>query len=131
MAERTNTNGATLGFEETLWPAADKMRGHMDPSEYKHVALGLIFLKYISDAFEERRQEIERELADPNSEWFVAEPKLRYEEAEDRDAYAMANIFWVSPKVCWAHLKAQTLTDQTSGSASRLVEGGKADVDTP
>ena len=55
MAKKSN--GATLGFEETLWQAADKMRGHMDPSEYKHVALGLIFLKYISDAFEERRQE--------------------------------------------------------------------------
>ena len=52
--ERT-ANGANLGFEEKLWQAADKMRGHMDPGEYKHVALGLIFLKYISDAFYERR----------------------------------------------------------------------------
>ena len=50
------TNGATLGFEQTFWQAADKMRGHMDPSEYKHVALGPIFLKYISDAFDERYQ---------------------------------------------------------------------------
>jgi type I restriction enzyme M protein len=58
MAERRTNNGATLGFEQTLWQAADKMRGYMDPSEYKHVALGLIFLKYISDAFEERRKEI-------------------------------------------------------------------------
>jgi len=58
MAERRVNNGATLGFEQTLWQAADKMRGHMDPSEYKHVVLGLIFLKYISDAFEERREEI-------------------------------------------------------------------------
>ena len=105
MAERTNTNGATLGFEQTLWQAADKMRGHMDPSEYKHVALGLIFLKYISDAFEERRQEIEQELADPNSEWFVAEPMLRYEEAEDRDAYKMANVFWVPKEARWAYLQ--------------------------
>ena len=48
------TSAANLGFEQKLWLAADKMRGHMDPSEYKHVALGLIFLKYISDAFEER-----------------------------------------------------------------------------
>jgi type I restriction enzyme M protein len=47
-------NGANLGFEEKLWQAADKMRGHMDAAEYKHVALGLIFLKYISDAFQER-----------------------------------------------------------------------------
>jgi type I restriction enzyme M protein len=57
---RNNTSGATLGFEETLWQAADKMRGHMDPSEYKHVVLGLIFLKYISDAFEQRRQGLRR-----------------------------------------------------------------------
>jgi len=105
MAERRVNNGATLGFEETLWQAADKMRGHMDPSEYKHVVLGLIFLKYISDAFEERRQEIEHELADPKSEWFVAEPMLRYEEAEDRDAYAMANIFWVPKEARWSYLQ--------------------------
>jgi len=46
-------NGANLGFEEKLWQAADKLRGHMDAAEYKHVVLGLVFLKYISDAFEE------------------------------------------------------------------------------
>ena len=49
------SNGANLGFEEKLWLAADKLRGHMDASEYKHVVLGLIFLKYISDAFEEQQ----------------------------------------------------------------------------
>src|SRR5208337_5175923 len=54
-------NGANLGFEEKLWAAADKMRGHMDAGEYKHVALGLIFLKYISDAFQERYDEIKKE----------------------------------------------------------------------
>jgi len=101
----TKKNGATLGFEETLWQAADKMRGHMDPSEYKHVALGLIFLKYISDAFEERRQEIKQVLSDPKSEWYVAEPKVRYEEAEDRDAYAMKNIFWVPKEARWSFLQ--------------------------
>ena len=52
-------NGANLGFEQKLWAAADKMRGHMDPAEYKHVFLGLIFLKYISDAFEERHDQLE------------------------------------------------------------------------
>ncbi|MBI2267967.1 MAG: type I restriction-modification system subunit M N-terminal domain-containing protein [Candidatus Blackburnbacteria bacterium] len=49
----TKQSTANLGFETKLWAAADKLRGHMDPSEYKHVALGLIFLKYISDSFEE------------------------------------------------------------------------------
>src|SRR6516162_4362039 len=71
-------NGANLGFEEKLWAAADKMRGHMDAGEYKHVALGLIFLKYISDAFQERYDAIAREPhADP----------------EDRDEYLGENVF--------------------------------------
>jgi type I restriction enzyme M protein len=61
------SNGANLGFEEKLWLAADKLRGHMDASEYKHVVLGLIFLKYISDAFEERHAWLLREAADPKS----------------------------------------------------------------
>jgi len=103
MAKRSN--GATLGFEETLWQAADKMRGHMDPSEYKHVALGLIFLKYISDAFEERREEIRAELSDPESAWHVSEPKLLQEELEDRDAYAMKNVFWVPKEARWSFLQ--------------------------
>ena len=51
-----NRNGAPLGFEEKLWQAADKLRGSLDAAEYKRVVLGLIFLKYISDAFEERRR---------------------------------------------------------------------------
>ena len=58
MAKTTTktSNGANLGFEQTLWKAADKLRGSMDPSEYKHVVLGLMFLKYISDGFEEQYQ---------------------------------------------------------------------------
>jgi len=73
-------HGANLSFEQKLWQAADKMRGHMDAAEYKHVALGLIFLKYISDAFEERRQVLlTEEGANP----------------EDSDEYAAENVFWV------------------------------------
>ncbi len=64
--DKRKTNGANLGFEEKLWQAADKMRGHMDPAEYKHVVLGLIFLKYISDAFEERRNQLETFVSEPS-----------------------------------------------------------------
>ena len=85
--DRKKKTGANLGFEEKLWQAADKMRGHMDPGEYKHVALGLIFLKYISDAFEERRQWLLKETADPKGEYYVREPQARYGVAEDRDEY--------------------------------------------
>ena len=64
-----SNNGANLGFEQKLWQAADKMRGHMDAAEYKHVALGLIFLKYISDAFDERHQALLKDnYADPKIE---------------------------------------------------------------
>ncbi len=108
MARRKSaksTNGATLGFEQTLWRAADKMRGHMDPAEYKHVVLGLIFLKYISDAFEERRREIEHEVETPESEWYVKEPLIRYEVLEDRDMYRMKNVFWVPKTARWSYLQ--------------------------
>src|SRR3989338_8369557 len=90
-SQKISNNGANLGFEQKLWIAADKMRGHMDPSEYKHVALGLIFLKYISDAFEERRKQLLKETgADP----------------EDRDEYTSTNTFWVPKEARWPHLQA-------------------------
>jgi type I restriction-modification system DNA methylase subunit len=60
---KAKANGANLGFEEKLWLTADKLRGHLDPAEYKHVVLGLVFLKYISDAFEERHTWLLREAA--------------------------------------------------------------------
>src|SRR5438552_4285047 len=86
------SNGATLGFEQTLWAAADKLRGHMDAAEYKHVVLGLIFLKYISDAFEEQHAKLKAEKgADP----------------EDRDEYLATNIFWVPPEARWTYLQGR------------------------
>ena len=87
----TQDTGAQLGIEAELFKAADKLRGNMEPSDYKHVALGLIFLKYISDAFESKHTEI---LA---SEY--------PEDAEDRDMYTAENIFWVPQEARWAYLK--------------------------
>ena len=88
---RANDNGGNLGFEAELFKTADKLRGNMEPSDYKHVALGLIFLKHISDSFEAKRTAL---LADyPDG-------------AEDRDEYAADNIFWVPPTARWSHLQA-------------------------
>jgi type I restriction enzyme M protein len=84
----SNGNGATLGFEQTLWAAADKLRGHLDAAEYKHVGLCLIFLKYISDACEARRNELLAEVAQG------ADP-------EDPDEYRAENVFWVPPEARW------------------------------
>ncbi|GAB6053104.1 class I SAM-dependent DNA methyltransferase [Magnetospira thiophila] len=87
---KTN-NGANLGFEAQLWATADKLRGNMEPSDYKHVALGLIFLKYISDAFEAKRAALlKEELAD----------------AEDPEEYLAENVFWVPKEARWSHLQA-------------------------
>jgi type I restriction enzyme M protein len=89
--KRSSGNGATLGFEADLFKAADKLRGNMEPSDYKHVALRLIFLKHISDSFEARRAAL---LAEPG-----ADP-------EDRDEYSADNVFWVPPTARWSHLQA-------------------------
>ena len=88
------SNGANLGFEAKLWAAADKLRNNMDAAEYKHVVLGLIFLKYISDAFEERHHKLDHDLSDPASQWYIKEPQARYLALEDPDEYRMENIFW-------------------------------------
>jgi type I restriction enzyme M protein len=86
-----NGNGANLGFEAQLFLAADKLRGNLEPSDYKHVALGLIFLKYISDAFEAKRAALLAD--DPNS-------------AEDPDEYLAENVFWVPKDARWTYLQA-------------------------
>src|SRR5487761_2672007 len=92
MAKATTKNNdstANIGFEAKLWLAADKLRNNMDAAEYKHVVLGLIFIKYISDAFEEKHDALASDkFADP----------------EDRDEYLAANIFWVPKAARWTFL---------------------------
>ena len=100
------TNGATLGFEATLWQAADKLRSNMDAAEYKHVVLGLVFLKYVSDAFEERHTWLAHQTEDPHSEWYVKDPQARYVVMEDRDEYLAANVFWLPKEARWSFLQA-------------------------
>jgi type I restriction enzyme M protein len=97
--------GGDLGFEATLWQAADKLRGHMDAAEYKHVVLGLIFLKYISDTFDARHEEVERLAADPASDLYEEDNQLRFQIAEDRDAYIAENVFWVPEEARWPFLQ--------------------------
>lgn len=87
---------------ETLWQAADKLRGSIDAAEYKHVVLGLIFLKYISDAFESRRAALAQELAADGIEGEQAERLL-----ESRDEYTAETVFWVPPEARWANIQNQ------------------------
>jgi type I restriction enzyme M protein len=85
---------------------ADKLRNNMDAAEYKHVVLGLIFLKYISDAFTERHKQLEYELGDSSSKWFVKEPDMRYMALEDPDEYRAERVFWVPKEARWSFLLA-------------------------
>ena len=113
--ETSSTRRASLGFEPKLWEAADLLRGNMDPSEYKHVVLGLLFLKYISDAFEERRRELGRLVADPKSDYHVVEGARDEELAvlrEERDEYALAHVFWVPPEARWDELQAKAKSEK-------------------
>src|SRR5579863_3679251 len=93
-----SNGGANLGFEAKMWLAADELRGQVDAAEYKHVVLGLVFLKYISDAFEERRAEL---------------ANLHPKEVENRDSYGMEDpetghpaVFWVPKEARWPHLQS-------------------------
>ncbi|MCX7981206.1 MAG: type I restriction-modification system subunit M [Bacteroidia bacterium] len=101
MAKRKGTpvqagdNGATVGYEVQLWRMADALRGAMDASEYKHVVLGLIFLKHISEAFEEQRALIEKV------------QKELYADPEDPDEYRSEGVFWVPPEARWSYIQSQ------------------------
>lgn len=89
MSDSKSKNFANLGFEEKLWAAADKLRNNMDASEYKHIVLGLVFLKYISDSFEELHEKLKSDpLSDP----------------EDKDEYLAENVFWVPEQARWSFL---------------------------
>jgi type I restriction enzyme M protein len=96
-ARAKKANVGDLGFEATLWATADQLRGSMDASEYKHPVLGLIFLKYISDAFEEKHAQL------------VQEPDT---DPEDRDEYIAENIFWVPPDARWSQIAAKAKSPQ-------------------
>jgi type I restriction enzyme M protein len=92
LAKKSSHNGANLGFEQKLWQAADKLRNNMDAAEYKHVVLGLIFLKYISDAFGEMHKKL------------LAE-KSHGADPEDPDEYRAENVFWVPKEARWEYLQ--------------------------
>ncbi|MBN1869533.1 MAG: SAM-dependent DNA methyltransferase [Candidatus Omnitrophica bacterium] len=119
MARKANSskpvkqkNSATLGYEAKLWQAADTLRGGMDAAEYKHVVLGLIFLKYISDAFEELHARLVSE-------------RSKGADPEDPDEYRAQNVFWVPPEARWAHLKAQA----KHPTIGRLVDDAMAGIE--
>lgn len=106
-----NTNhNHDLSFEKELWAAADKLRGNIDVSEYKNIVLGLLFLKYISDAFYTRRTELDALTRDPkNEDFYVKDDKARAQILETKDFYKSAGVFYVPEKSRWEYLQTKTM----------------------
>ena len=95
-------------IKKTLWATADKLRANMDAAEYKHLVLGLIFVKYVSDTFAARRAELTRRFADESDDYFLhdCDDELLAEELEDRDYYKEVNVFWVPEAARWEAIRA-------------------------
>jgi type I restriction enzyme M protein len=109
LMAKTNTNTVSIGFEQQIWKAADILRGNMDAAEYKHVVLGLIFLKYISDKFEERYREL----------------KAENDDVEDKDAYTEKLIFFVPPPARWEKIAEAAHREEIGtviDNAMRVIE---------
>lgn len=120
IVAKTKKNSDSKTLEQRLWEAADLLRGNQEPSEYKHVVLGLIFLKYISDRFTERREHLEVELRD---EGIPAERLDQF--LEHRDEYTSHNVFWVPEDARWEYLQERAKTPgigELIDSAMDLIE---------
>lgn len=115
-----------LNFEKELWEAADKLRGNIDVSEYKNIVLGLLFLKYISDAFYKRREELQALTLDPkNEDFYVSDDKARAQVLETKDFYKSAGVFYVPENSRWEYLQTKTMQSdigQVLDKAMDLIE---------
>lgn len=112
MAAKNAKTKPSKSLEQTLWEAADKLRGNQEPSEYKHVVLGLVFLKYISDRFIDRRNELTEKLNDPDSDYYMEDPAKHARVLEDRDEYLSKNVFWVPKVARWETIQSQAKTSE-------------------
>ena len=105
---RAKKEPPTKDFKAVLWAAADKLRAQMDAAEYKHLVLGLIFLKYISDTFVEQQQKVLATVSNPESDYYLGDDPADHQEAlEDRDYYTQENVFWVPADARWESLRNQ------------------------
>jgi type I restriction enzyme M protein len=110
-------SASVVGFEAKLWAMADALRNNMDAAEYKHVVLGLIFLKYISDAFEAKHDELTGQ-------------KAQGADPEDPDEYRAEGIFWVPPEARWTHLKSMAPQPDIGRLVDKAMEAIERDNPT-
>lgn len=117
MARRATKPKPTKSLEQTLWDTADKLRGNQEPSEYKHVVLGLVFLKYVSDRFDERRGQLKGELAADG-----IKPERIESFLEDRDEYTSQNVFWVPELARWGYIQSLAKQSEIGQQIDRAMD---------
>lgn len=119
----SKSNHHDLDIERELWAAADKLRGNIDVSEYKNIVLGLLFLKYISDAFYKRREELEAFTRDPkNEDFYVIDEKARAQILETKDFYKSVGVFYVPEKSRWEYLQTKTMQSDLGQVLDKAME---------
>ena len=114
-----------LDFKQTLWKTADSLRAQMDAAEYKHIVLGLIFLKYISDSFTEQKEKIKEMVTNPDSDFFISEnlSDINEQDLEDRDYFTQDNVFWVPESARWETLRDQAKQPDIGAIIDRAMGG--------
>jgi type I restriction enzyme M protein len=122
-AVRLGQNHKDIDFEQELWKAADKLRGNIDASEYKHVVLGLLFLKYVSDAFYLRRADLEKKLSDQSDkDFYIQDEGARASILENKDSYRSSSVFYIPENARWEYLREFTLQNNIGETLDRAME---------
>ena len=112
-----------LNFEKDLWAAADKLRGNIDPSEYKYIVLGLIFLKYVSDSFYQQREKLKRWMSDSsNKKYYIPNEKAREKMLEDKEMYKRKSIFYIPEVARWEFLRSKAALDNIAKYIEEAME---------
>lgn len=113
-------------FKQTLWKTADKLRAQMDAAEYKHIVLGLIFLKYISDTFVKQQDKVKGMVSEPSSDFFISQDPVEYAKAlEQRDYFTQDNVFWVPQDARWETLRSKA----KQSDIGSLVDGAMTAIE--
>ncbi|HRI04942.1 MAG: class I SAM-dependent DNA methyltransferase [Pyrinomonadaceae bacterium] len=113
-------------IKKALWATADKLRSNMDAAEYKHLVLGLIFLKYISDSFAEHRANLEKRFADSKDDYFIEDARIRATDLEERDYYTEANVFWVPADARWEQIRAKA----KQPTLGKIIDDALVEIET-
>lgn len=122
-AQLKPTKNGHENFEKELWSAADKLRGNIDAGEYKHIVLGLLFLKYISDAFNSRREQLQNWVTNPQHKgYYIADSSAQTMILDDKDQYLSEGIFFVPEKARWEHLREHAMSERVASHIEEAMD---------